>query len=259
MKLLKIAFSAGGLGKTNGTEEAPDKVAEKLKDFFLSGIGTPAIFEPVDVNVDNSNMEQSMRLIENLVHQTGGKSVILGGDHSISYASVKGFAKKHQNFGLVVFDAHPDMMQDKILTHESWLFKLINEGIVKAENVVLVGVRNIFKTELDFLKNNNIKYFCMREISFDGKQEVCDAIMSVVRRWKSAYVSIDIDVLDPSFAPGTGHPEPGGMTTRELIYFLQRLKLLKNIVMADIVEVNPKKDINNLTVSAAAKLVVELC
>ena len=82
--------------------------------------------------------------------------------------------------------------------------------------------------------------------------------MSVARKFDALYVSVDIDVLDPAFAPGTGYTEPGGLTTRELIYFIQRLKNLKNIQMWDLVEVNPEKDVNNLTVMVAAKLIVEM-
>jgi agmatinase len=82
--------------------------------------------------------------------------------------------------------------------------------------------------------------------------------MSVARQWPKAYLSIDIDVLDPAFAPGTGYAEPGGLTTREMVYMLQRLKLLRNIGMADLVEVNPEKDIQGMTAKAASKLIIEL-
>ena len=72
------------------------------------------------------------------------------------------------------------------------------------------------------------------------------------------YISLDIDVVDPAFAPGTGYPEPAGLTSRQLFYMLHRLKNLKNINIIDIVEVNPKKDINNMTSKLAAKILAEL-
>ena len=98
----------------------------------------------------------------------------------------------------------------------------------------------------------------MSELSGEGMHETADAVMSVMRKFDAVYVSVDIDVLDPAFAPGTGYIEPGGMTTRELLYFIQRLKNLRNIMMWDLVEVNPEKDVNELTVMAAAKILVEM-
>jgi len=82
--------------------------------------------------------------------------------------------------------------------------------------------------------------------------------METARGWGAFYLSIDIDVIDPAFAPGTGFREPGGLTSREMIYFIQRLKRLKNLKMTDITEVNPSKDSADLTVKLAAKLVKEL-
>ena len=78
------------------------------------------------------------------------------------------------------------------------------------------------------------------------------------RNFSDSYISVDIDVLDPAFAPGTGYLEPGGLSTRELLYLLQRIKLLKNIRKYDLVEVNPDKDINLMTCKTAAKIIKEL-
>ena len=98
----------------------------------------------------------------------------------------------------------------------------------------------------------------MKEISEENIHEVTDALMSITKNFSHLYISIDIDVVDPAFAPGTGYPEPAGLTSRQLIYMLHRLKNLKNINIIDIVEVNPKKDINNMTSKLAAKILAEL-
>jgi len=87
-------------------------------------------------------------------------------------------------------------------------------------------------------------------------EDSCDGIMEFSKN-KELYVSIDVRVIDPAFAPGTGYPEPGGLSTRELLFFIHKLKLL-NISSWDIVEVNPDKDINNITSKTAAKLVKEI-
>ena len=135
---------------------------------------------------------------------------------------------------------------------------MIEDNIVKKDNVILAGIRNWHKEEFKFLKENKIKFFDMKEISHENINEVSDSIMSVARKFNALYVSIDIDVIDPAFAPGTFYKEPCGMTSRELLYFLSRLKLLKNLKMFDIVEINPDKDFNDLTVRLGAKLLAAL-
>ena len=186
-------------------------------------------------------------------------AILVGGDHSMTYSAFKAFSKKHANPGFLVFDAHLDCENDfSPPTHEDYLRVLIEENHLKKENVVVVGLRNIHSNELEFSKKNKLKTFSISEIYQEGRHEIADSFMSVARKFDALYVSVDIDVLDPAFAPGTGYTEPGGLTTRELIYFIQRLKNLKNIQMWDLVEVNPEKDVNNLTVMVAAKLIVEM-
>ena len=86
----------------------------------------------------------------------------------------------------------------------------------------------------------------MKEIAANGVHEVSESIMSVAKNFSDLYVSIDIDVLDPAFAPGTGYMEPGGLSTRDLLFFLQRLKKLHNLRVFDLMEINPSKDINDI-------------
>jgi len=258
VRLVKIPFNGGALDKKTGQELAPEKIAGFLKDFFMNESGMLPVINQEAVTADNSNVEESFHKIEKQLEDMDHFTVILGGDHSITYPCFKAFAKKYSNPGIVVFDAHPDMQDDFKISHEDYLRVLLNEKIVKKENIILVGLRNWSKEEVAFLKQKNIKYYTMKEIAVEGKREVCDSVMSVAREWDGFYLSIDIDVLDPAYAPGTGHVEPGGMTSRQLIYFIQRLKILKNLKAADIVEVNPKKDVNDMTSKIAAKLVVEL-
>jgi arginase family enzyme len=144
-------------------------------------------------------------------------------------------------------------------THEDYLKVLIEKGVLKKENVIIVGLRNWHKEEYAFLKQNRIKFYSMKEISAEGVREVSEAVMSVAKNFDGLYVSMDIDAVDPSSAPGTGYMEPGGLTSRDMLYFLNRLKLLRNLKMLDLVEINPLKDVNEMTVSLGAKLVAESC
>ena len=135
---------------------------------------------------------------------------------------------------------------------------MIEDNIVKKDNVILAGIRNWHKEEFKFLKENKIKFFDMKEISHENINEVSDSIMSVARKFNALYVSIDIDVIDPSFAPATSSIEPGGFTSRQFIYLINRFNKIKNLKAVDIVEINPEKSGSELTVMLGAKILSEL-
>ncbi len=258
MEIIKIPFSAGGLGKTKGSESAPEEILRSMKDLYLNEKGVTAKIESRLVKVDNSDIEMSHNQILQDMRKIDSKAIIIGGDHSITYSCFKAFIEKNPGAGLLVFDAHPDLMGGEFLTHEDYLSRLIEEKILDPKKLVLVGIRNWDGKEREAIERHGIRTFPMKRLFEIGIQEACDTVMEAVSRWPSLYLSIDIDAADPAFAPGTGYTEPGGMSSRELIYFLQRLNLLKNLKMIDIVEINPKKDINNLTVMLGAKIIKEL-
>jgi len=157
---------------------------------------------------------------------------------------------------LIIFDAHPDCMKPvKYPTHEEWLRGLIEKGF-PAKNILIVGSRNSDLSELEFLKEKNIRIITMNQLT-ENLQDTCDVIMEFSDK-KELYISLDIDIIDPAFAPGTGYKEPGGLTSREFIYLIQRLNKIKNLRAVDLVEINPDKDRDNLTVKLGAKILGEL-
>jgi len=253
MKLVKIPTSLGLL-KGKGTELAPDKIEEQLKDIWSNEIGVNNKFEIKELKL-TLDLEKDNEIIENSYEDN---SIFIGGDHSISFSLVKSFLKKHSNSGLIIFDAHPDVFQEfEFPTHQDWLNFLIEKNLIKPENIMLVGIRAYHPKETIYLKNKGVRFITMKNL-FNNIENSCDSIMEFARNFNAFYLSIDIDVIDPAFAPGTSYIEPAGLTSRELIYFMQRLKLLKNLKAADIVEVNPTLDINNMTSKLAAKLIIEL-
>ena len=256
MLVLKAPYNAGNIKKREGLEKGPDAIEKATENFYLSEKGVLPVFEFKDILVDNGNIDESHAAIEKTVSSAHGFKALLGGDHSVTKSSFKGFAKGKENPGLIVFDAHPDLMES-FGTHEDYLRELIESRVVKPENVILVGLRNWDKEEYKYIHEHKIKKFTMKEISMEGKEEVCNSFMAACKGFSDLYISVDIDVLDPSFAPGTGYCEPGGLSTRELLYFLQRMQNLNNIGMVDIVEVNPDLDLSDLTVNTAAKILVE--
>lgn len=258
MKLLKIPFSKGSLGKSEGCKLAPDKIANLVEEFWFSEDKALPMFDIENVDIDQNNLTLTHNNIFKKISEIKTNFIALGGDHSITYSTFKAFAQNFNNPGIIIFDAHPDLMPPKNLDHETYLRKLIEDNIVKKENIILIALRNWDDEEYKYIQDNRIKIYPMKNISMEGIQNICDGLMSVAKDWDALYLSIDIDAVDPAFAPGTGYTEPAGLTSRELLYLIHRIKLLKNLKAIDIVEVNPEKDINDMTCRLGAKLCVEL-
>jgi len=262
MQIIRVRL-INGLGRTKGCEKAPTEILKQLKEIGSKEDGRVIEFDKLnleEIHVDLENIEEANYLIfENSkeIFEKNDKAFFLGGDHSISYPICKAFCKIEKNPLLIIFDAHADCMEaGKEPTHEEWLRKLVEEGF-SGRNIILVSVRNIWGQEKEFLEKNEILLIKM-EVLKENLEEICDMIMERSRNSSGFYVSVDIDCLDPGFAIGTGYLEPGGMSSRELIYFLKRLSLLENFRGADIVEINPDKDVNDMTVKLGAKLLAEM-
>lgn len=255
MRIIKIPVSAGWLKKTTGVEKGPDKIVQCLDNFWFSETGFLPVFSFDEVEVPTQDN------IVDKVKSEEGQFILLGGDHSLTYPAVKGFAlSRKKNPGILIFDAHPDLMSvTDPINHENYLRALIEQGIIQKENIILVGTRNPDPDEIRFIKANKIKCFPMIEIAQEGKEAVCDAAMAAAKDFDSLYISIDLDVVDAAFVPGVTYPEVAGLTSRELFYFLHRMKKLKNLKAVDVVELNPDKDIRDITALLAAKIVYELC
>ncbi len=216
------------------------KIVEHLKDFSLTEAGIMPVF-------DIKKIDET--IVEEEISKNTAYCAIVGSNHAITYSAFKAFAKNNPGAGMIVFDAHPD---------EGYLADLIEQKILDKNNIILVGIRNMSKEQKRFIDEHKIKNYSMKEISFEALHEVADSVMSVARQWNKAYISISLDVLDPAFAPAVEKPEPGGISTRDLLYFIQRLKMLRNIWMYDVVGFNPDKDVNDATAKVAAKIIIEL-
>ncbi|MGQ0771361.1 MAG: agmatinase [Nitrososphaerota archaeon] len=173
--------------------------------------------------------------------------VILGGEHSLTYGTLTSFPK---DIGYIVFDAHYDLRDgyaDAHLSHAAYLRRVVEKR--GAENIVHVGARSFVKEELAFLSEHRIKTITDKDIrDGNGPKMVKDALST----FKKTYVSIDLDVLDPAFAPGVGNPEATGITSRELFDMIYAMDG-KKISCLDIVELNPTYD-TGATSSIAAKI-----
>jgi len=182
------------------------------------------------------------------LQKNNNQLIILGGEHLLTLGTYMSFPK---NTGYVVFDAHYDLRDeyaDIKLSHAAYLRRIVEKR--GADNILHVGARAFVSEELAFLKEHNIKTISDKDIR-DGNGP--KLLREMTTNFDDLYVSIDLDVLDPAFAPGVGNPEAVGITSRELYDMISSLQN-KNIKAADIVELNPSFD-NGSTASFAAKMI----
>jgi agmatinase len=187
--------------------------------------------------------------------------VALGGDHTVALPLLRATAAKYGPVALVHFDAHLDTWDTYFgapYTHGTPFRRAAEEGLFAPERAVHVGVRGSLYGETDLIDDEELgfKIISTTDVATRG---VDFAVESIVARVGShpCYVSIDIDVLDPAHAPGTGTPEPGGLTSRELQLILRGMRSCA-VVGADVVEVSPAYDHAELTALAAANMAYEL-
>lgn len=177
--------------------------------------------------------------------------IILGGEHLITYGTYMSFPK---NTGYIVFDAHYDLRDeyaDIKLSHAAYLRRIIEKR--GADNIVHVGARSFVKEELAFKTEHNIRTISDKDIRDGAGPKLVKDALSV---FDNVYLSIDLDVLDPAFAPGVGNPEALGITSRELFDMIYAMQ--DNVIgCMDIVELCPPYD-NGATASIAAKLMAEV-
>jgi agmatinase len=191
--------------------------------------------------------------------------VIVGGDHSITWpaATAVAEARGFGNIGIVHFDAHADtadIIEGNLASHGTPMRRLIESGAVLGRNFVQVGLRGYWPPEdtFEWMQAQGMRWHLMQEIWERGMQVVIeDAVAEALEGPEHLYVSVDIDVLDPAFAPGTGTPEPGGMAPVDLLRTVRRLAMDAKLVAIDVVEVSPPYDVSDNTVNNAHRVVLE--
>lgn len=250
------------LEENKGCENAPLEVLKELKNVRSNESGKIIEFSGLnleEIHVDLNYLDEANHLIfENSkeIFEKNSRAFFIGGDHSISYSVIRAFNKIQENPLVIVFDAHSNCKNFEKLNSKNWLRKLIEEGF-DSKKIILISSRNLDEEEIDFLKQNQILLIKI-EVLTENLEGVCDLIMERARNSGGFYVSIDINCIDPAFAPGANFLETGGLSSRDLIYFIGRLAILGNFRGADIVEINPEKDINRMTVKLGAKLLGEM-
>jgi agmatinase len=215
-----------------------------------------AICDVGDLDVVD-NVSETLRRLELCVsdiHDSGKIPIILGGEHTLTYASIKALKN---DIGIVDFDAHMDLRYEYMgekLSHTTFMRRICED--IGAEKIVEVGTRAVSKEELKFANEAGVKFYSTYEIKKDGPQKISDKINSSLSKFKNRYITVDVDVLDPAYAPGVGNPEAEGLDTSTIIEILKEI-LNFNIVGIDVVEFCPNYD-NGATASQVTKILFEI-
>jgi len=252
--LVGIPFD-GQSSYLRGTSDAPPKIREALhcqatNEWTELGLNlaAPGIYE--DAGDLPFTEKDAFLTIESQLGKfidTGRRPVSLGGDHSITYPIIKAFAPTYPGLTIFHFDAHPDLYDEfegNRLSHACPFARIMESGLAK--RLVQVGIRTANGHQREQARRFGVEVVEMRGLPAYGKLKAAGPV----------YISFDIDVLDPAFAPGVSHREPGGMSVREAIAHLHAIE--GDIIGADVVEYNPVRDIGETTATVAAKIVNEI-
>jgi agmatinase len=252
--LLGVPFD-GQSSYLRGAAEAPAKIRGALvcdasNQSTETGVdlGQNGIYEDAgDLALAETDAFAAIEAAVRAIVDQGRRPISLGGDHSITFPIVKAVAAKYPNLTILHFDAHPDLydkFEGNELSHACPFARIMEAGLAK--RLVQVGIRTMTRHQREQAKRFGVEVIEMSQLP----------AYKYLKLTGPVYISFDMDVLDPAFAPGLSHREPGGMSVREAITHLHAMQA--EIVGADLVEYNPVQDISGMTAIVAAKILKEI-
>lgn len=221
-----------------------------------------------DVEMPSGDTEKSLRRLEErvtAVAMAGVVPVVLGGDHTIALPDVTGVAR-HVGWGRVAvihFDAHADTgdsQMGSLYGHGTPMRRLIESGACRGDRFLQIGLRGYWPepATLEWMAEQGMRSFEMSEIGSRGLDDVLDEAMSIAMNdCDAVFLSVDVDVVDPGSAPGTGTPEPGGLSSRQLLDAVRRIAMETPVGGVDVVEVSPPYDHAEITAYLGNRIVLE--
>lgn len=267
--ILGVPFDSGTSYRT-GTRFGPRKIREA--SLMIWGHNPTLNVTPLkkiqavdygDVSVIPTSIEHTMTAITNTaaeIIQTGAKLITLGGDHSIALPLLRAHAKKHGPVSLIHIDAHIDTWESEFeavpYSHGTPFRYALQEGLIRKDEYMQIGIRGPLSSEHDYAdaKKLGARTVTIHEVMEKGVKEI---LKEIHQRMKGpTYVTVDIDSADPAFAPGTGTPEVGGLTSYQLLQLIRGFHGL-NLIGFDLVEVSPPFDHGDITAILAANLAFE--
>lgn len=234
----------------------------------VDGLKDLRVLDAGDVEIFNGNIERSCAQIETAVHAVaaaGAIPIVLGGDHTIAWPDHTGVAR-HFGFGrisMIHFDAHADTgdrMMGSLISHGTPMRRLIESGALRGDRFLQVGLRGYWPDDdvLHWMAEHGLRSFEMSEIGSRGLDDcITEAIKIATADCDGVFLSVDVDVCDPGCAPGTGAPEPGGLSARQLLDAVRRIAYEVPIVGMDVVEVSPPYDQADITALLGNRVILE--
>ena len=240
----------------HGAAHAPTQIRETLHAGacnLCSESGIDLAARPEFIDLGNIDIDGESDAIESIEATTSDllnrdiRLISLGGDHAITYPLLKSYHKKFGQLDIVHLDAHPDLYESydgNRFSHACPFARIMEEKL--AARLVQIGIRTLNPHQKRQAERFGTEIFTITQLEKAARIQLRGPL----------YLSIDLDVLDPAFAPGVAHHEPGGLTTRQLIELIQQLQV--PIVGADIVEFNPRRDFSDMTAMVAVKILKEV-
>jgi agmatinase len=268
----------GGTSHRPGTRFGPQAI--RMTDYLAHDGSRPSlalrtdgltdlrVVDAGDVEMPPGDIEKALGVLEAAVEKVaraGAIPVVLGGDHSIAFPDAKGVANVlgHGRVSMIHFDAHADTGDiefGSLWGHGQPMRRLIESGALRGDRFLQVGLRGYWPgpETLDWMAGQRMRSYEMTEIVHRGLPDVLtEAFTIATDDCDGVFLSVDIDVCDPGHAPGTGTPEPGGLTARELLDSVRRICLELPVVGVDVVEVSPPYDHSDITAALANRVVLE--
>ncbi|NOH01541.1 MAG: arginase family protein [Chloroflexi bacterium] len=209
--------------------------------------------EIADPEVDFVKVRRQVATLPNM-------PILLGGDHSVTIPILQGQRERYKDLrlGVLWVDAHPDLcdfFDGSKLSHANTMRRALEFGI-ETHDVCMVGLRSWEDQEIDLIENGGIHVYTAADVAERGIRNVADSVYNILNDCDAVHISLDIDCLDPSVAPGTGIPEFGGLTSREALTLIKGMQDLP-LVGLDVVEIAPPLDPSEATVFAGLKIIME--
>ncbi len=209
------------------------------------------------VSTDTAKTVDTVKLVVSDILAAGKKTVIIGGEHTVTLGAAKGLSVRAGKTAFVSFDAHLDLRGEFMglgLSHTTFM-QLISEE-AKPAKIIEVGTRSVCKEELAYAKKAGIEFFTSQQIKKNGMDRIVRALKGKLASYENVYLTVDMDVLDPAFAPAVQNPEPDGLDTKTLLDIVCPL-CDKRVVGFDVLEVAPIYD-QGVSAIVAAKIMFEM-
>lgn len=257
VRLYGVPYNAGARPETTAVvdeQNGPSAIRTALKRNVFSAYDIDLAFEDQgDVKCDGSvgGLLESVESCVSKVRKEGDVPFLMGGAHTLTLGALRAIAKSNPDFSLIYFDTHPDLMPRTEIDYGSCIFHAIQEDVIDPKRLAFIGLRQVEKAEWQLLKDNDI--FFLHSLDFE-RLSTTEVLAQIKDRCKPPfYLSVDLDVIDPSQAPGVGSPFPGGLSVREVSFLTTEL-CRQEIVGLDVVELAPISDREEETATVAASL-----